>query len=236
MIYDTIEPGMVAFLIITGIVAVIVFLVVFFSVLNKKKNERVLATSPYIKEIQNINKRYVFKSLQTTYETKTFHLNSKRAFDTFDLYKKRNGYIEYNLSFYQQVVQKINYNIALNNEYRKELASLKVTNDEELAKDNKMSLDSYNKRETKLGSKLEQHPQMSYILRIQWEYTSPAGRNHYSNYRDFQFVDIKNVVGQYAFRSETSVYVTPSQNKPRNPSNSQNNKKVITADDIEDVE
>ena len=62
-----------------GVSAVAVFLIIFFSVLNKKKNDRVLLASAYIKDIKEINKKYNFQTLSRTSDTKTFYLNSKRA-------------------------------------------------------------------------------------------------------------------------------------------------------------
>lgn len=220
-----------------GVSAIAIFFIVFFFALNKKKNNRVLLASAYIKEIKDINKKYNFQTLSRMSDTKTFYLNSKRAYDNFDFYKRRGEFVKENLSYYQQVIQKINYNISAFAEYKKELSQIKTTTDESVAKENKMSLKSFRKREIKLGSKLVKHPQMSYSLRIIWEYTSPAGRNHYSNHRDCSFSDIKSLVQQLTITAKQKSYYSDSQ--PRNtytPSRPQPTERVYTNDDIEDVE
>lgn len=226
--------GLYIFLVVS---AIVIFLIVFFSVLNKKKNSRVLIASAYIKEIKEVNKKYNFQTLSKTSDTKTFYLNSKRAYDNFDFYKRRGELVKENLSYYQQVIQKINYNVSAFSEYKKELSQIKTTTDESLSKANKMSLKSFRKREIKLGSKLVNHPQMSYSLIIRWEYTSPAGRNHYSNYRDCSFSDIKSLVQQIMITAKPKSYYPDSQ--PRNtytPPGPQKTERVYTNDDIEDVE
>ena len=220
-----------------GVSVVVIFLIIFFSILNKKKNDKVLLSSIYIKEIKEINKKYTFQTLSTTSDTKTFYLNSKRAFDNFDFYKRRSEFIKENLSYYQQIILGIDYNVSTFPEYKKELSQIKTTTDESLAKANKMSLKSFRKREIKLGSKLVKHPQTSYSLRIKWEYTSPAGRNHYSYYRDCSFSDVKSIVQQFTIvpRSKTN-YSEPQSRHTYTPPRPQPTERVYTNDDIEDVE
>ena len=228
--------GGIGIYIFLGVAAVVIFLIIFFSVLNKKKNNRVLSASPYIKEIKEINKKFTFQTLTRTSDSKTFYLNSKRAYDNFDFYKRRGEFIKDNLSYYQQVIQKINSNVSLFSEYKKELSLVKTTSDESLAKENKMSLKSFKKREINLGNKLIKHPQMTYALRIKWEYTSPAGRNHYSNYRDCSFSDIKSVVQQLTVTKPKTYYSEPQPRNTYVPPRTQSTERVYTNDDIEDVE
>lgn len=219
-----------------GVAAVVIFLIIFLSVLNKKKNNRVLSASPYIKEIKEINKRFAFQTLTRTSDSKTFYLNSKRAYDNFDFYKRRVEFIKENLSYYQQVIQKINSNVSLFSEYKKELSLVKTTSNESLAKENKMSLKSFRKREINLGNKLIKHPQMTYSLRIKWEYTSPAGRNHYSHYRDCSFNDIENIVQQLTVTRPKTYYSDPQPSNTYVPPRTKPTERVYTNDDIEDVE
>lgn len=228
--------GLYIFLGVTVVAIFLIFLIIFFYVLNKKKNKRVLLASPYIKEIKEVNKKYIFQTLPRSSETKTFYLNSKRAYDNFDFYKRRGEFAIENLSYYQQVIQKINYNVSIFAEYKNELSRIRTTFDKSLAKANKMSLKSFRIREIKLGNKLIKRPQMSYSLRIRWEYTSPAGRNHYSNCRECSFNDIKSLVQQFTNTAKPESYYSDS--RPRNtysPSRSRSNEKIYTNDDIEDV-
>lgn len=220
-----------------GVSLIAIFFIVFFYALNKKKDNRVLLASTYIKEIREVNKKYNFQKLSRISDTKIFYLNSKRAYDNFDFYKMRGEFVKEYLSYYQQVIQIINYNVSAFAEYKKELSQIKITTNESLAKANKMSLKSFRKREIKFGSKLIKHPQMSYSLRIRWEYTSPAGRNHYANYRDSSFSDIKNIVQQFTVTAKPkSYYSNPQSRNTYTPPKHQPAERVYTNDDIEDIE
>ena len=236
---ESFNQNSITTLIVSGVVtAVAVFLIVFFSIFNSVRNKRVLSSSPYIKSIREINKKYGFQVLANTYETKTFHLNSKRAFDNFDYYKRRSEFFIDNLYHFQGIVEKIDFNISSYKQYREELVSIPLTNDAELAKMNKMSLKAFNSREKKLANKMIKIPQMNYSLRIQWEYTSPAGRNHYSFYRDNTYEDIKSIVRCPPTRAKND-YIRPkpqptfpavTNRKPQAP------RRVYTNDDIDDIE
>lgn len=225
----------VALFVFLGVAVIAIFLIIFFSILNKKKNDRVLLASSYIKKIKEINKEYVFQTLTSVSDTKTFHLNSKRAFDNFDFYRRRNEFIKDNIIYYQQVVQKINTNVSLFSDYKTELSMVRTTSDESLAKENKMSLKSFKKREIKLGRKMIKCPQTTYSLRIKWEYTSPAGRNHYSYYRDCSFNDIQSIVQQLTVAKKT-YYSEPRTRNTYTPPRTKPTERVYTNDDIEDIE
>jgi hypothetical protein len=222
--------------IILGIIAVIVFLAVLFSVLNEKKNNQVLIASPYIKKIKEINQKYIFQTISRASESTSYRVNSKRAYDYFDATKKKNEFIRDNLSYYQQLIEKIKFNVSALDEYKKEISAIPLTKDEGIAKERKISLKSFNNREVKLGAKLLKHPPTAYYLRIHWEYTSPAGRNHYSNYLDCSFNEIKNIVQNYtitqprSYDSEPQPRTTYNQPKPQQP------QKKYTSDDIENIE
>lgn len=229
------EEGLFIFFII---LVALIFLVIFFSLLNEKKNNKVLKNSHYIAQIKQINSNYVFESISKASESRTFYLNSKRQFDYFDFYKKRDEIIKDNLGYYELLITKIDLNIQKLSEYNKVLEELPVTSDETIARENKMSLKSFVKRELKLGAKLIKHPVTSYNLRLHWEYTSPAGRNHYSDHKDFSLSDIRTIVKMYSVTRnyyETIPSSSGSQfTKPR--PQQQYNEKTYSNDDIEDVE
>lgn len=115
------------------------------------------------------------------------------------------------------------------------MSLIKITSDEFLAKENKMTLKSFRKREIKLGSKLIKHPQTTYSLKIKWEYTSPAGRNHYSNFRNCSFSDIKSVVQQLGVVKPKAYYSKPQTRNMHTSSNTKPTERVYTNDDIEDI-
>ena len=227
------EVDMTGFLLFFLISGIVIFLIIFFAIRNKKKNERVLSNSLYLKNIRELNNKYKFETLSRTSDCKTYYLNSKRSFDTFDYRRKRVEFVRSNMSYYQDLVRKIYFNESAYAEYKREISQVKLTKDESIAKENKLSLASFNKRETKLGNKMIKYPQMSYSLRIRWEYTSPAGRNHYYNYADCSISDIKGMVAINPTVNNAMPY------KPENPyinKRQQHSERIYTNDDIEDVE
>lgn len=219
------------------VIALIVFLAVFFAILNAVRNNRVMKSSPHIKKLIEINRNYNFRNISKTNEVTTFHLNSKRAFENFNYLKKIGEFIRENLSHFLRIVENVEYNIELLKKYKEELNAIPLTTDDELAKANKMSLKSYNARERKLAARITKKPTTTYSFRMYWEYTSPAGRNHYEYHCDFSYSEIKNIVGYRPnvtkndyVKSATQKSPTTTYNKPQAP------QRVYTNDDIDDVE
>lgn len=217
-----------------GISILALFLVIFLAVFNKKRNDKVKQLSTYLKEIENINNKYVFYTFSRSMDTKVYHLNSKRSFDNFDYYKREKEYIKENLSYYKKLIEQISFNSSLLIKYKEEISLVKATSDENLIKSSKMSAKSFRKREKKIGDKLIKHPLITYTLRIKWEYTSPAGRNHYSDFFEFLFSDIKSTVCQLATDNYTIKYGNYQSQQKRIQKQNESGK-VYTNDDIEDV-
>lgn len=202
---------------------------------NKKKNNKVMNASSYIKELKQLNEKYSFQVLSKVNEEETFDLNSKRAYDNFDFYKRTKLFIKENFTYYQDLLEKIDFNISFLAKYKKELSKIKITTDESIAKENKMSLKSFRKREAKLGTKLIKHPTTFYQLTIEWEYTSPAGRNHYSNSRVVSLGEIRKIVKGILLENE-KVQNTRSKSCSNYRYPRENSGKIYTNDDIEDIE
>ena len=224
--------GTIIFLLLIGVG---IFLIVFFSIRNAKRNNRVLATSQYLKQIKEIGKKYEFKRIGVTHETKTFYLSSKRTYDNFDFRKRRIEFVQSNYSHFQNIVSNIKFNMDAFSQYKNELSNLTLTSSEGVAKMNKMSLKSYRKRELKLARKFLKVPQVDYRLRIKWEYTSPAGRNHYSNYRDSSIYEIMEICSAKPTTTKSNfepVYVVDLNQRG---SNSNMQERKYTNDDIDDV-
>ena len=90
----------------------------------------------------------------------------------------------------------------------------------------------------KLGSKELKHPTTGYSIKIRWEYTSPAGRNHYSSFKEFYYVDIRTVVNQYTLKNSVSSYpIEKTSNTNSRPKHQQQpSQRIYTNDDIEDID
>lgn len=210
----------------------LVFLSIFISTKNSKRNKIVMSNSEYIKSIKNINSRYKFNSFNVTHDKKDYTLKSKRQFDTFNCRKKAWNHITENLNRYKSVTIKIDENILLYKKYCSEIQNIKHTDDESFAKKFKMSLKSFVRREKKLAKKIIKKPITNYTLTLRWHYTSPAGRNNYSNKYTFSYAEIKAIVQSIEPKSQT---ITLSV-KTKAPSKTYIDHSKVTLDDIEDLD
>lgn len=226
------NSGLIGLLVTLGVIAAIVVLVIVLSVRNNKLNNLVKQNSEYVKAINTLNTKYKFNSVYSTSDTKTFHLNSKRQYDTFDYNKKGSAYIRENSGKYGQIIRSLESNREMLKKYKDEIKALKHTSDPAIAEKCKMKLNSFTKREIKIASKLIKNPQTNYSIIIRWEYTSPAGRNHYSNSCTFGYDSIKRlVVPQQQIYTNTYTYQNPRpapKPKVTEPS--------VSIDDIEDLD
>ena len=210
---------------------------------NNKVNKKVKENSPYVKDFIALNNRYKFKTIGAKSDTKTVYLNTKRQFDTFDYVKKGSAFIRENSSRYLSIVSSIDFNKSMLEKYNKEIKELKHTSDEQIATNCKLKLKNFIKRETNIVSKMIQKPQTNFSLIFKWEYTSPAGRNHYSRYCTFSYNDIKSVVEPLkpvytwsaGYSENRPQNYSPKTETPRNPTPKAPNK-VVTLDDIEDLD
>ena len=194
-----------------------------------------LLSSPYIKSIKELNKKYTFETIQKSNDSKSFILNSKRQFDTFDFNKKGKEYIKDNLGYFNKIIEKIKINKKRYSEYTEELARIRITTNKKLAKSYRMPLKSYNKREIKFGRQFFRHPQVTYSFRISWSYTSPGGRNSYRNYKSYSFDEIVSIVNQLSLSSNkaNANSVQYSKNNEQKANIQQSN---YSSDGIEEVE
>lgn len=235
LFYKSTQTNIILIIISVSMALVIVACVLLFK-LKKKRDLIVIKTSPYIANIKEINSRYNFEKIYNSVESRTYHLKTKRQFDNFDYYKKVVEYVKSNLDYYQVLYYKIDFNLLLLPKYKEELAKIHTTGDESLAKANNMSLRTYVKREIKFGRKLIFNPTTTYRLRIYFEYTSPAGRNHYSHYSDANTQDIREIVEKLSSTKKSRNRVTECQQKQRDYEILTAHEKIYTNDDIESVE
>lgn len=221
----------IIFLIILGVGALIL---IAFLIYNGVQNKKVEKSSPYLKALKEINEKYSFHTIRPKQDKKIFYLNSKRQYDNFDYPRKCDAYIKDNAYKYSLMVDKVESNKKKLAEYDREIEKAKELTTEETAASVKMKYKNYLKREYKLASKMHKKPDLSFSIYFGWEYTSPAGRNHYSRYCVYDYSNIKSLVFIRKYEAPKETYkprVTPvSPIKPRTE------QKTVTLDDIEDLD
>ena len=224
--------SLIVFLIALGIILVIVALVIVLLVRNNRLNNLVRQNSEYVHAIIAINNKYSFNHVYPTSDSTTFYLKSKRQFDTFDYKKRGSAYISENSQKYGPIINSLENNREMLVKYKEEIGSLKNTSDPSVAGKCKMKLNKFVKREIKIGSKLIKRPQTNFFIIIKWKYTSPAGRNSYSNDITFGYDIIKHLV-----MPQTQVFTkTVKSQRPKPKSRSKLSEPLVSFDDIPNID
>ena len=218
-------------IIVAIVVVLFIVLVIVVSVIDRKQNALVNANSPYLKEIRLINSKYNFVNIRTTTESKTFYLNSKKQFDNFNYQKRGTFFVRENQGHFAQIVESIKMNRKLLTSYNAEIKAAKNTSDERIADACRMKLQKFVKKENALVTKLIIHPTVNYSLVIKWEYTSPAGRNHYSDKVTFNFDELEEIIN-----IRPGTYIVIGENNRDYSSNRKNTVPMLSINDIDDLD
>lgn len=156
--------GGIATGIVFGSIALIIILIIILVKIDKAKTDRVRKTSPYFRKILELNNKTSFKTISGSFTRVSNTLSTKRQFDNFNYIKKCDEYIADYLEQFIYIVDGIEYNKKAYKEYSEAFRALKHTDSVELAKQNKMSLASFVKRETKLATAAYIKPVMDYTV------------------------------------------------------------------------
>jgi hypothetical protein len=203
---------------------------------NNLTNKKVMKISPYYNSIVKLNSETKFNDIAKPDFIKTFYLKSKRTFDVFDVSKNATNYMKENSSYFQDQICRVEQNQELKREYDRAISAIPHTSDVLVAKQAKISLKSFVKREERLAQKIILHPCVDYQLTIDYQYTSPAGRNHYERTAKYSLTEIKAVVGAKILDDkkpnnsgkkicQRAIFQAPITNKPE-----------VSIDDIEDMD
>ena len=180
------------FLSVVGFVGFSIYKFVF-----KKQIRIVNETSKCLQALKELNQDYKFISIPATI-TEQFVLNSKREFDRFDPGNGMMSRIADNRDTYVNLVQQSYYNSDLYYRYQTALSKLPVFTKE---KTTKLRLKRYQKLERELYKRTVKNPVLSVQFCVDWEYTSPQGRNYYHEKRVFQRDEIEQIL-RYVYQRE----------------------------------
>lgn len=192
-----------------GVLAAIAVTICIIVVVNRAINEKVKKNSDYYKSVEQLNDETKFFSIDTQLLSKMFYLNSKRAFDNFNISKHAQDYIKSNEIAFEELLKRIDNNKTTQKNYNDKFSRIAHTSDTAIAKKAGISLKKFVKRETKLSDKIKKIGTIDLSLSIRYQYTSPAGRNHYESGRKFSLNDIKQILN--------TVSITSKKNRSKNP-------------------
>lgn len=227
------SKALIITVIIIYLIALITLLIVVIRELNIERTLTVMGTSPYYKEIQVLNKNIGFRKIDKKFKYVSYHLNTKRQFDNYSF---ENGCIQYitNCRYtFENIVNSIEYNRKVYNDYIKAFKAIKHTDSKELARQNKMSLKRYVNIEYKLASIYCCKPVMDYAIKISVFYTSPQGRNSYQKYYVFSYAFIKKTIESINESSTNKSSKTIHKNI--NSTSTEQSKVINSIDDLEEI-
>ena len=176
--------------IIVAVLAIIIFICIYVSRVHSFQNAFVKNKSTRLAQIKAINDKYKFNNPQKRDLFYKNVLNSKRAFDTFDLEKALKKLFFEKRPYIKSLIEKVAKDRFLLKKYEEEIKRVDPTD---------YSLIPQSKHiNEKVFFKIERKLVLNEILRIktdarvtlQWTYDSPAGRNHYENHRTFSYEQI----------------------------------------------
>lgn len=136
--------------------------------------------------ILSLNKKYTFHDIQTQY-TYAFYCDYKSKFDRFSLDEHFFNCIEKNITFYKNLIDYVDENRKMYNNYCKEYDILYQETPQETIKQFRISFKTFKKIDRKLFAKAKLRPITNTSVYCSVEYTSPAGRNYYIKEKTYPF-------------------------------------------------
>ena len=186
---------MVGLIIFLVVVCLVVAIIVVFTVVKRKRINYVLLNSPYLKALKKINAKYNFDNNFNRILRVHYTLNSKAKFARFYADDAiRQAFFDNQLKI-KTLVEKIARYKALYKQYLVDISKLEITDFSSLPKTKLLKQSKYYNIEKKLVSERMKKPNLYISMDIRWSYTSPAGRNHYEDYR---VLDYDKIVKTYA--------------------------------------
>ena len=160
--------------------------------INARNKKIVLANSQRLKLLKLLNSNYSFHDISDTYSY-VKHCNSKANFDKTDITEYFSYIILEDEERIKHLLTQINNN---RNNYEKYCIAFEDIKNREIPFDNsiKLSEERFNNIELKLYEKNKLNPVIDFTITVTKKYVSPQGRNHYSDYIDF---DYRMTVKQY---------------------------------------
>lgn len=223
-------------IVIIVVILLIVSAIIAFLIINQKKNELVMGTSPYYAQIAKYYKEYSFKTIPTSYQKLTINVPFKRKYDNFNPEKDYVNYIYANLYKFQCIIEDIKYNKAKYKEYCDAVSSVPHTKDLSIFEKTKMKRSDYVNREGYLASKLRKPPPTrNYSVILYCRYTSPQGRNSYCKYWTYSYDELRSTVNRLSITKVSVSKAKPSNNSRKKDSEIKPQRIVHSLDELEEA-
>lgn len=192
---EELKIGLIVGLTIVAVVAILIIVIWRRKKYIKRCEIAVLSSSEKYRALLQLNEQYHFSVFQNTFQIYR-QLNSKQKFDRFNFDKEMMLIIKPYAAEWERAKQSINYNRNLYRRYLDEVNRILSTANSSDAKEYKVSLKNYVKKEEEMFRQNVLSPitDVDYIFDI--NYTSPQGRKTY-NYREiYHMEDISRLLSK----------------------------------------
>lgn len=142
------------------------------------------------KNIAELNSMYSFNQNVCKKHTYNEYLNSKKQFDNFDTEKWIFSKIEQNASFFESMQSIYENEIKKYKEYSKQYDSLEEYREEIDIENLEIEYEVFNYIEKRLYEESKYSDIEKPSIKVNYSYTSPTGRNHYSSSYYYSYSDL----------------------------------------------
>ncbi len=180
-------------MIVVGIVAFVLLIIgVVCIVFNTRNKKNVLENSQKIKSLLEMNEQYSFIKIQP--DCSTFTCKTKRQFDSFNFQDFMLNKIEEYESYYEKLINGVNYNRVTYDKYIHCVDNIKFDITEESCREIGVKFKKFIKIEKRIfDKKILGKPDLDLAVKCFISYTSPKGRNHYRDYRIYDYAKISSL-------------------------------------------
>lgn len=154
------------------------------------------------KNIIELNKQYNFDRKICKVHQYYEELNSKRQLDNFNYDKWILEHINNHPSFFSTFINIYEENTLKYKEYSKKYYSLRKYREVNEIEDLDIEYEVFNYIERKIFEDNKEEPIIAPQISLEISYTSPSGRNHYDDYKDYSYSSLVNYVKEKETQEE----------------------------------
>lgn len=185
-----------------------VIIVVIIEICNSVRQKKfVKKYSNKFKEISNINTKYEFDFIDSPTLKFNYDLKSKKQFDNFSNYHNMTKIMSENKNDIDVFINVFLNNQTLYKKYLDDIRNIDSTSFNELPKVKYIDNRKFNLIEEKLCKKITKAVSDDFLIIIEWQYTSPAGRNHYEDDLAFNYRNLKDLYLTYYHEDVNNMYI-----------------------------
>lgn len=170
-------------------------------------HKKTVRNSDYIHQLREINDKYVFAPIDKKEFRFMFSCKKKTEYDRFDYLKFLEVKIENNEGTFRQLVDNIELNIDMLNDYTNEYDGLESAITKEISKRDGVPYFYYKLSEKNWKERNRKKPTTDIMVIIRCSYRSPGGRTYISNVKEYNFKKVQAAYYRYLkIREEEEKY------------------------------